>query len=79
MTLSTTNSIAALITVLDGLLLDASHTARLAREAMAEKNRNGAIGTLLPAVEKLDAARAVLATIMTLHHACHVSACSDER
>ena len=67
MTTSTDNSIAALIAVLDGLLLEASHASVLAREAIAENNRNGAIGTLLPAAEKLDAATAVLATIMTLH------------
>lgn len=67
MTQSTTNTIAALVTVLDDLLINASQTSRLARDAMQEENRNGAIGTLLPATEQLNAATAVHATIMTLH------------
>ncbi len=67
----TTHSISSLITVLDDLLLDASHATCLAREAIAEGARNRAIGTLLPAAEKLDAANSVLSTIFTLHRSSH--------
>jgi len=79
MTQSTTNSIASLITVLNNVLGDANRHAILAKDAIAEGNRNGAIGALLPAVEKLDAAVAVLGTIMTLHQTSHALARRDDR
>jgi len=67
MTSTTTHSISSLINVLDNLLLEASQASVLARDAIAVGNPNGAIGSLLPAVEKLDAATSVLNTILTLH------------
>jgi len=64
-------SIASLINVLDNLLLEASHVAVLAREAITQGKQNQAIGSLLPAVQQLDAATAVLRTIITLHRCGH--------
>lgn len=60
-----------LMTTLDQILVEASHTSVCAREAIKRDERNQAIGILLPIVEQLDAASALLRTILTLHRSDH--------
>jgi hypothetical protein len=60
-------SIAANVVLLDHRVRQAADAARAALLSLEEGNRNTCIGTLLPLVEEMKLATALLETIFTLH------------
>ncbi|MGD9725711.1 MAG: hypothetical protein AB7E70_09585 [Hyphomicrobiaceae bacterium] len=64
---TTNQSLESLITVLDRLVFETLHLTTCAREAIGQGERNQAIGTILPAEAKLEAANALLRTILVMH------------
>ena len=64
---TTNQSIAILMTALDRLVFETMHLTSCARDAINQGERNQAIGTILPAEAKLEAANALLRTILVLH------------
>ncbi|MEZ5898495.1 MAG: hypothetical protein R3D51_03280 [Hyphomicrobiaceae bacterium] len=64
---TTHQSLIELFSVLDEIILGASHHTYAAALVIRKGERNGAIGTILPAAEKLEAANALLRAILVLH------------
>lgn len=61
------NHVTALLMVLDQQLMTASYIARCAHEAAQKGEMNLAIGTLLPAQQRIDEASALFRVILSLH------------
>ncbi len=67
MTQFQSQSIQSLIAILDQTITDACQLTAGARDAIQRSQLNEAIGTLLPLDDKLQAATALLHTILLLH------------
>lgn len=67
------NHVTALLMVLDQQLMTASYIARCAHEAAQRGEMNLAIGTLLPAQQRIDEASALFRVILSLHRDTHTS------
>lgn len=67
------NHVTALLMVLDQQLMTASYIARCAHEAAQRGDMNLAIGTLLPAQQRIEEASALFRVILSLHRDAHTS------
>lgn len=65
--MTTHNPVTALLMVLDQHLLAASHSAKSAYETALTGEMNLAIGTLLPAQQRIEEATALFRVIVSLH------------